>query len=75
MNSRDKDRAWRRYKELKGFIHDRQCTKSEMWKPTDHNVNKCMKEITMTTKAAQELKEIGKKLGEETNTERFRPRR
>lgn len=70
-----KDKKWRRYKDLRSFISERMCTKSEMWKPTDYNVNKCIKEMKLTEGAAQELKKIGKELGESTSKEKFRPRR
>jgi hypothetical protein len=72
MNSREKDKAWRRYKELKESIRDHQITKSEMWKPTEYNVKKCMKEITHNAKPGEELKKIAKLLGEESNLEKFR---
>ena len=70
-----KDQLWKRYKELRPYIHDRMCTKSEMWKPTDHNVDKCIKEMKLTNKVKEEFKKIGKELGEETNAEKLRPRR
>lgn len=72
---REKDRLWGRYKELKNYIGERMCTKSEMWKPTDYNVNKHIQERKLTQKSAEELKKIGKELGESTNIEGFRPKR
>ena len=75
MHSKEKDKLWTRYKELKDYMHNRMCTKSEMWKPTDHNVDKHIKERKLIQKSAEEFKEIGKKLGEPTNTESCRPRR
>ena len=75
MRPKEKDKLWKRYKDLKGYIGDRMCTKSEMWKPTDHNVDKHIKETFLTNKAREEFKRIGKELGEPSNAETLRPRR
>ena len=70
-----KDKLWKRYKELKNYIDGRMCTKSEMWKPTDHNVDKHIKEMKLTDRVSEEWKKIGKELGEATNKENLRPKR
>lgn len=67
-----KDRAWKRYKGLKNYIRDNQCTYTQMQVPTEHNVQKCMNEVKYTTRATKELKRIGRTLGEPTNTDRMR---
>lgn len=67
-----KDRAARRYVQLKNYIHGYQISKNKMHKPTESNVQDCMKEIQLTSRASKELKSIGKKLGETTNCEDFR---
>ena len=78
MKPIEKDRLWRRKKELNTYIKGRMCTKSEMWKPTEHNALKHIKEQRLTDEAVRERKEIIKKLGEDPksrNKEGLRPRR
>ena len=74
-----KDVAAKKAKELREFIKERQCSKTEMWEPTEYNVQKHIREQKTTTKAAKELKKVVKQLDQEDhrwgNTENFRPRR
>lgn len=55
------------------------CTKSEMWRPTEHNIRKHLKEVKLTADDARKLKETVKKLNPEDkgwgNTELLRPKR
>jgi len=73
-----KDVAARKVQELQRKIKGRMCTKSEMWKPTEHNVYKHIKEQKLTLKDALELKKQVKKLNPEDkgfgNTENLRKR-
>ena len=68
----EKDRAWKKYKILKQVIRDNQITKSQSQRPTEENVQKCMKELQLTSRATKEVKRIGRMLGEPTNTDKFR---
>ena len=74
-----KDIAARRAKRLQQEIRARQCTKSEMFRPTETNVRKHIQETKSTSHLARELKETVKKLDREDrhwgNTETFRPKR
>lgn len=74
-----KDIAAKKAKELQEYIKERQCTKSEMWRPTEENVQKHIREQKSTIKAAEELKKVVKTLDREDhswgNTETFRKRR
>ena len=74
-----KDVAARKAKELQERIKNRMCTKSEMWNPTDHNVQKHLKETRLNDADARRLKDIVKKLNPEDKswgqTERLRPKR
>ena len=74
-----KDKAARKARELQKRIRGRMCTKSEMWNPSDYNINKHIKEQKLTGSDARDLKEIVKALDPEDkrwgNTENFRPKR
>ena len=71
-SSIDKDRSWKRYKELRAFVKDNQCSRTEMQRPTESNIQKCMNEMKYTTRATKEIKRIGRVLGESTNTDKMR---
>lgn len=73
MRAGNKDRLWKRYKELKTHLRDRMITKTQMWTPSDYNVEMHMKETKLEQGHAQEFKKVGKELGENTNKENFRP--
>ena len=72
LSSREKDRLWKLHKESRQFVRDNYCTKNELWKPTEHNIRKCMGEIQSTRNIAEPLKEAGRLLGENTNLEKYR---
>ena len=74
MNAREKDRAWKFYKEAKEFAKDHYCTKRELADPSERNVQKCMREINCTKNIMEPYKKIAKQLGEEGNFEKSRRR-
>ena len=73
-----KDKAARKARELQERIRGRLCTKSEMWNPTSHNVQKHLKEKSLVDNDARRLKDVVKKLNPEDkgwgNTENLRRR-
>ena len=72
MRSIDKDKAWLRYKKAKEFVKENQITYSQMYRPTEENVQKCVSEMKITTRATKDIKRIGRMLGEPTNTDKMR---
>ena len=72
MNSKEKDRAWKFYKEAKEFAKEHYCTKRELADPSERNVQKCMREIRATRNIMEPFKNIAHQLGEESNFERSR---
>ena len=71
-SAKEKDAAWRRYKEVRSIAKVVQCTRSEMQRPTEANVQKHLREVEVLKRASKEYKQAGRLLGENTNIEKHR---
>lgn len=69
-----RDVAARRMQELARLMKEQGCTRNELNKPTEQNVQKCMKEMKATSKMGEQYKKDGKFLEEDTNINKYRRR-
>ena len=69
-----KDIAARRMQEAQKFTRDQGCTNSELDKPTERNVQKCMSEMRQNPKYGNQFKKDAKFLGEDSNINKYRRR-
>ena len=69
-----KDVAARRMQALQQSTRDNGCTRNELDKPTEHNVQKCMHEMRKTDKSGEQYKSDAKFLGENSNIDKHRRR-
>lgn len=67
-----KDVAARRMQELARFTKNRGCTKNQLDKPTEQNIQKCMNYMEKTSRSGEVYKEDAKYLGENSNINRHR---
>ena len=69
-----KDQAARRMQSFRRMTQEQGCTRRELDDPSERNVQKCMKEMTYSSKIGEQYKEDGKYLGENTDVNKFRRR-
>ena len=67
-----KDMAARRMQSLQKFTKDEGCTKNQLNKPTEKNVQRCMRYMQETSGAGEQYKKDAKYLGENSDLNKHR---
>ena len=67
-----KDKAARRMQELARFTKNEGCTHNQLDKPTERNVQRCMRYMQTTSESSEQYKKDAKFLGENSNINKYR---